>query len=247
MPDASGAEAVVRAWAGSGHGRAGVSCTRCHGAQDGEARTVATPAWKDRPGSASCGGCHAQEEEGFLHGRHGMRTAAGLSPLSPAMARLPMRPEARDAPLGCEACHGAHAYDTRRAAVEACLGCHDDRHSRAYPASRHALLWEREVAGSGAPGTGVSCATCHLPRSVVREHGVSVVRVEHDQDANLRPRDKMLRSVCLGCHGLGFAVDALADGELVDRNFNGRPAVHVGSLSMVEQRAREGREGGETR
>jgi hypothetical protein len=46
----------------------------------------------------------------------------------------------------------------------------------------------------------------------------------------------MLRSVCLACHGAGFAIDALADGELVGRNFNGRPAVHVGSLSMVERR-----------
>jgi hypothetical protein len=71
---------------------------------------------------------------------------------------------------------------------------------------------------------------------VVRQRGASVVRVDHDQNDNLRPRDKMLRSVCLACHGLGFAIDALADRELVDRNFNGRPSIHVGSLDMVETR-----------
>jgi hypothetical protein len=64
--------------------------------------------------------------------------------------------------------------------------------------------------------------------------------VDHDQNANLRPRDKMLRTVCLSCHGLGFSIDALADGDLVDRSFNGRPSVHVPSLDMAERRAGEG-------
>jgi hypothetical protein len=176
--------------------------------------------------------------EGFGHGQHGMRTAAGLSPLTPSMARLPMRREAADKPLGCESCHPAHAFDPRAAAVSACLGCHDDRHSRAYRVSRHAAVWEREVLGAAAPGTGVSCATCHLPRIVVRVHRADVVRVEHDQNANLRPRDKMLRTVCLSCHGLGFSIDALADQDLVDRNFNGRPSVHVESLAMAARRTR---------
>jgi hypothetical protein len=197
-------------------------------------------AWKDHPGSAGCPRCHAAAAAGFDHGPHGMRAAAGLPPLTPALARLPMRPEARDTPLGCDTCHPAHAYDTRRAAVEACLGCHDDRHSRGYRATRHALLWAREVSGRGAPGTGVSCATCHLPRVVVRSRGASVTRVEHDQGANLRPRDKMLRTVCLRCHGLGFAIDALADGDLVGRCFNGRPARHVDSPAMAARRAEEG-------
>jgi hypothetical protein len=66
------------------------------------------------------------------------------------------------------------------------------------------------------------------------------VRVDHDQNDNLRPRDKMVRSVCLACHGLGFTLDALADAELVDRNFNGRPSVHVPTLDMVERRTQEG-------
>jgi hypothetical protein len=230
-------EAIVHAWQGSAHARAGVACTPCHGVQD---TTTGMIEWKDRPGSAGCARCHASAAAGFAHGQHGMRATAGLSPLTPALARLPMRPEARDRELGCDACHTAHAYDTRRAAVEACLGCHDDRHSRAYRASRHYLLWQREVAGAGAPGTGVSCATCHLPREVIRTRGADLVRVDHDQNDNLRPRDKMVRSVCLACHGLGFTLDALADADLVDRNFNGRPAVHVPTLDMVERRTQEG-------
>jgi hypothetical protein len=226
---------LVAAWKKSAHARAGVACTPCHGVED-----AGMLVWKDRPGGASCKSCHASEQEGYTHGKHGMRDAVGLSPLTPDMALLPMRADARDKALSCDACHGAHDYDTRRAAVEACLGCHDDQHSRAYTASRHYLLWQRELRGEGAPGTGVSCATCHMPRVAVRTHGVDVVRVEHDQSDNLRPVDKMVRSVCLSCHGLGFAVDALADRALAARNFNGRPAAHVASSSMVEGRTWEG-------
>jgi hypothetical protein len=235
--DAPTDEILVRAWEGSAHARGGVSCTPCHDVQEPATGMIA---WTDHPGDAACGACHAAETAGFAAGMHGMRAASGLPPLTPALSRLPMRPESRDVPLGCDACHAAHDYDTRRAAVEACLGCHDDRHSREYRASRHYLLWQRELAGSGAPGSGVSCATCHLPRVVVRTHGTSVVRVEHDQNENLRPRDKMLRTVCLSCHGLGFSVDALADRDLVARSFNGRPSGHVESLDMAERRAREG-------
>jgi formate-dependent nitrite reductase cytochrome c552 subunit len=87
----------------------------------------------------------------------------------------------------------------------------------------------------GAPGSGVSCATCHLPRE---GHGQSV-SAQHDQSANLRPRDKMVRSVCMNCHGVGFSLDALADESLVRRNFNGLPSEHVQSLDMVERRLAE--------
>ncbi len=235
-PGACDDGALVRAWEGSAHARGGVACAGCHGLPDA---TTGMTTWRTHPGGAACGRCHAFEQAGFAHGVHGARTAAGLSPLTPAMARLPMRPEARGEALGCDSCHAAHDYDTRRAAVEACLGCHDDAHSRAYRASRHALLWQRELAG-GPRGSGVSCATCHLPRRVSRLRGADVVRVDHDQDASLRPRDKMLRAACLACHGLGFAVDALADDALVARNFNGRPSAHVGSLEMVERRLRGG-------
>jgi hypothetical protein len=46
----------------------------------------------------------------------------------------------------------------------------------------------------------------------------------------------MLRPVCLNCHGLEFATDALADSTLARRNFAGQPAVHVASTRMAVQR-----------
>ena len=55
----------------------------------------------------------------------------------------------------------------------------------------------------------------------------------------LRPNDKMLRSVCMSCHGLGFSIDALADPEMTRRNFNGRPGRHVTSLEMAEKRLKK--------
>ena len=135
----------MREWASTAHTRAGVNCTACHEIPDGRA---GTRAWQDRPGSASCGGCHGGERDGCLRGQHG-------SPLTPATARLPMKAGAAGKALDCDACHGAHAYDTARAAADACLGCHDDRHSRGFAATRHAEAFARERRGEAAPGTGV--------------------------------------------------------------------------------------------
>ena len=155
--------------------------------------------------------------------------------MRPALARLPMDPGASERELGCASCHGAHAFDRRRAA-EACLACHADEHSLAWEASPHARLWREELAGRAEPGSGVSCATCHLPRFVAREEGVDRVRVRHDPNHDLRPNEKMIRSVCLHCHGLAFAIDALADEGLVGRNFLGRPSRHVESIDMAVAR-----------
>ena len=94
------------------------------------------------------------------------------------------------------------------------------------------------MAGHAAPGSGVSCATCHLPRGV---HGTDVgkrVLAQHNQNDNLRPVSKMLRTVCLSCHGLAFSIDALADRELGRRNYAGRPSRHVESMDMVEDKRR---------
>jgi hypothetical protein len=58
---------------------------------------------------------------------------------------------------------------------------------------------------------------------------------EHNQNATLRPNEKMLRPVCLNCHGLPFALDALADPALIERNFRGQPAQHVRSIEMAQE------------
>jgi hypothetical protein len=214
----------VDEWAGTSHARAGVNCSDCHATTSGE--------WSDAVALAVCRACHEPEATGFLAGRHGMRLARGLDAMQPASARLAMRAEARDRRLGCQSCHPAHAYDTRRAAFEACLDCHDDEHSRAYGASPHAALWTAETRGAAPPGSGVSCATCHLPR-LAGEDGVAV---EHNQNSVLRPNEKMIREVCLACHGLGFTLDALADRDLVRGNFRGRPRANVASIRMATAR-----------
>jgi len=220
-------------WLATAHARAGVNCSACH-QPTGEAAAGRAGAWVEKPSEAVCASCHEPEVEGFLGGLHGMRLRQGLAPMTTAAARLPMKKDAAHEALTCTTCHGAHRFDTRKAAAEACLGCHDDRHTRAYRASPHHTAWQAELAGTGTPGSGVSCATCHLPRVEFRTPDyVRRTLVQHNQNANLQPAVKMSRSVCLHCHGLGFALDALADEALAARNFRGRPAVHVKSIEMA--------------
>lgn len=218
----------VDAWTASGHAAGGVNCTGCH--------APAGKGWSNRVADPICADCHEAEQRGFERGRHGMRVAAKLEPMRVGDARVKMKPDAADRTLGCTSCHGAHAFDTRKAAAEACLGCHDDRHSLAFRGSPHERVWLSDPSGE----SGASCATCHLPRvnSTGEAHAADRPRVEHNQNDNLRPNEKMLRGVCTNCHGLGFSIDALADAQLIERNFTGRPAQHIQSLNMVEQRSR---------
>jgi mono/diheme cytochrome c family protein len=103
--------------------------------------------------------------------------------------------------------------------------------------SPHHAAWLREIGEAAPPGSGVSCATCHLPRAELRVGGKTTVVVQHNQNENLRPNEKMLRSVCLNCHGLKFSLEALADAALVAANFTGRPARPVGAIEMATRRA----------
>ena len=228
--------AVLGDWADTAHARAGVNCSACHVPADpagGKAQ------WSDSPGQAGCASCHALELQRFKRGKHGMRLAAGLPPMTAGEALMPMREQAADKELGCNACHTPHRYDVRRAAVEACLECHNDTHSLAYRDSPHYVLWQKELRGELPEGSGVSCAGCHMPRV---NHDVndwfSRVMVDHNQSADLSPNSKMIRPACLHCHGLEFSLDALADRDLIERNFAGKPAVHVASMEMAEDDAR---------
>lgn len=65
--------------------------------------------------------------------------------------------------------------------------------------------------------------------------------VEHNQNDTLRPNEKMIRPVCLHCHGMEFAIDALADPALVRNNFAGKPARHVESIDMALRHLEEDR------
>ena len=242
--------AVVAHWASDRHAQAGVNCSGCHTTQDEPSR------WIEAPNRAQCKSCHAEQATTFTEGKHGMRLREGLfatldgpfglfkqstlPPMTPAQARLPMKADAHTEQLGCNTCHAAHKYDRAAAKVEACAGCHDDAHTRAYFVSPHYDLLKREMAGQLPPGSGVSCATCHMPATTTRgEDGSKAIFITHNQNDNLRPNEKMVRTVCGQCHGLQFTLDALADPALVTNNFKGLPAVHVDSIEWAQKRARE--------
>lgn len=228
---------VVQDWEHTAHAKAGVNCSSCHQVRNESGEL----AWIKQPDHSACTSCHKEEVDGFLGGMHGMRLKQGLTPMQPGMAEKPMKASAAHAKLTCMSCHGAHRFDTRKAAVEACLDCHDDSHTRAYKSSPHFNLWHEEISGRGAKGSGVSCATCHLPRvEFITPEDETRVLVQHNQNDNLRPNEKMVRSVCLNCHGLQFSLDALADGKLVAGNFKGMPAKQIESIRMALEAEKRG-------
>jgi hypothetical protein len=117
------------------------------------------------------------------------------------------------------------------------LNCHADEHSLAFLSSPHGELWVDPTLDYNKK---VTCATCHLPRieSDKRDaDGKRLSRVEHNQNATLRPNEKMIRPTCMNCHSLEFSIDALADPELIRNNFNGQPAQHVESIDWALKRA----------
>lgn len=231
-------------WLQTAHAKAGVNCSACHLVSEGENE----PLWRDKPGMAGCRQCHKLEIDRFGQGKHGMRLKSGLPPITPADARLPMQEEAAHEQLTCNSCHGAHRYDSRQAAVESCLGCHTDEHSLAYKASPHFELWQKEVSGELPAGSGVSCASCHMPRvNFDVSEWMSRTMVEHNQSAVLSPNSKQIRPACGHCHGLEFSIDALADRALIDSNFKGQPTVHVDSMDLAraDKERRDKKRGGD--
>lgn len=232
-PEDSLDESIESDWLASTHAQAGVNCSACHLLVDEETEQAE---WNDHPDQRGCRQCHDVEIVRFAKGKHGMRIAAGLTAMTPSDALLPMKKDAVHEELGCNSCHPAHRFQTRPAAVDACLGCHDDRHSLAYKDSPHFELWQKEISGESPPGSGVSCASCHMPRvSYDVSDWLSRIIVDHNQNATLSPNSKMIRPACLHCHGLEFSIDALADKDLIERNFIGRPSLHVESMDLAER------------
>ena len=224
-------------WHESSHADAGVTCGGCHS-------TEAQPqVWIEKPGIEQCANCHNKEVKGFTSGKHGMRLAAGVSgyksPISPAESKLMFHHESLNVQQGCNSCHSAHNYDVKSAAVESCLGCHADQHSAAFLSSPHGKLWTDFITGEREDiASTVTCATCHMPKTTVAENGKPLIYIQHNQNHNLRPNEKMIRPVCMNCHGLGFSIDALADPELIKNNFNGKPGTHIESIEWSLKRVK---------
>ncbi len=223
---------VAAEWLGSSHEQAGITCGGCHTGRDQQ--------WLDKPTLDQCQGCHDDEAEGYLSGRHGMRLKQGLSPMTPMLSDLPFKESTLKVQHGCNSCHKAHVFDTQQAGMEACLDCHNDQHSLAFEKSPHGRLLSKVISGEISADSAVNCATCHMPRQLIKKNGTEVVTeivsVEHNQNMNLRPNEKMIRSVCMQCHNLEFSIDALADPELIKNNFSGRPAKHIPSIDWALRR-----------
>jgi hypothetical protein len=234
---------LQRDWLETAHAKSGVNCSACHQPVD---NTGVRQSWTDHPDQTSCAQCHSMEVQAFGRGRHGMRLAAGLSPMTTDDSRLPMQSGVEGKRLGCTSCHAAHRFDIVKAAAESCLGCHADDHSLAWKDSPHGRLWQKQLAGETPAGSGVSCAGCHLPREEQDVNDwMSRIVVQHNQSAVHSPNSKMIRPACLHCHGLEFSLDALADPELISRNFTGQPAGHVETMALAkkeQQRRDEKRE-----
>ncbi len=230
---------AIEEWQASGHADAGVNCSACHYLEDEDTNQKQ---WLRKPDHSACESCHSPELEGFTQGRHGMRLAQEMSPMKVSMAKIAMKEKAHNKELNCQSCHGSHSYETKKAAVDACMSCHDDEHTKNFKKSPHYDQWVKAQHGDIDKSQGVSCATCHLPRMEGEFKGETVTRVQHNQNDNLRPNEKMIRSVCMNCHGLGFSIDSLADQALVDSNFVGQPRVHITSIEWALKRDKEKKE-----
>ncbi len=213
---------INQLWESSVHALAEVNCSSCH--LDSETKALVV-----QPTQESCRSCHEVATETFLLGKHGIRTAEGLSPLTPKMATLPMKKSAFNQQMNCNTCHNVHSVNTSTAATDSCLSCHNDTHSLNYQNSRHAQLLAAEGTLPRPSSTSVTCATCHLPR----QEFAGVIHVNHNNTYNLLPRDRMVKDVCMNCHGLEYSYNSIFDDELVEANFARPPTLKLQTIDMV--------------
>ncbi len=234
VPDWIAVSTEISEWHSSSHQQAGVDCQSCHQPDE------QSDGWVESPSMEVCASCHAPQMESFMLGKHGMRLKSGLPNMTPDMAKIAMKPDMSEAllhaELTCNSCHNPHDVNAMEAAVEACIGCHNSGHVNSYAASPHGQLYAQMHQGNLELKHAVTCATCHMPRVEVIEENHRVVRVNHNQNDNLRPNEKMIRSVCMDCHSLAFSIDSLADEALINNNFTGRPHHHIRSIDMAVER-----------
>lgn len=213
---------IDRQWRGSAHAFTEVNCSSCH--QDAKTKELVT-----HPTQESCRSCHEFAVETFLLGKHGIRTAEGLSPLTPAMAHLPMKDSAVGKSMNCNTCHDVHSVETVRASTDSCLTCHNDTHSLNYVDSKHAQLFAAEGKLARPSAGSVTCATCHLPHQDLG----GTVRVNHNNTYTLLPRDRMVKEVCMNCHSVEYSYNSIFDDELVEENFARPPTLKMETFDLI--------------
>lgn len=219
-------EEATQLWQDSAHALNRVNCSSCHESQE-------TKRFVAQPNQESCRSCHEQAVDTFLLGKHGIRLLEGQTPLTPAMARLPMKEAAHDLQMTCTACHDVHSVNTVQAAVDSCLTCHNDTHSLNYEKSTHAQLFVSDRSLPRPSGNSVSCATCHLPRHAVEAGAGTVTRVNHNNTYTLLPRDRMAKEVCMNCHSIEYSYNSIFDDDLVEANFDKSPHLSLDTFELV--------------
>ena len=230
---------ATQLWQTSAHALSSINCSSCHQATE-------TKAFVASPDQESCRSCHEQSVDTFLLGKHGIRLLEGQTPLTPAMARLPMKAAAHGLQMSCNTCHDVHSVNTVQASVDACLSCHNDTHSLNYENSTHANMFVADRRLPRPSGTAVSCATCHLPRHQVKSGDTTVTLVNHNNTYTLLPRDRMVKEVCMNCHGVEYSYNSIFDDDLVEANFDKPPTLSLATFDLVrafeERRADQGSE-----
>ena len=223
---------INQLWQGSAHAMAEVNCSSCHVQEK-------TEQFVQQPSHESCRSCHEKVVDTFLLGKHGVRLGEGLSPLQPKMARLPMKEEAFHQQMTCNTCHDVHSVNTVTAAVDACLSCHDDTHSRNYFHSQHGQMWQAQTELARPNEASVTCATCHLPRQTTASKEVFV---NHNNTYTLLPRDRAVKEVCMNCHGMEYSYNSIFDDALVKDNFARPPTLNLKTLELIREfvKARSG-------
>lgn len=220
-------EEINQLWKGSAHALNGVNCSSCH--QNAETKALVI-----KPTYDSCKSCHPKALETFLLGKHGVRLLEELPPLTIALAHLPMQVSAQNKLMNCNTCHNVHSVNTFEAGVNSCLTCHQDTHSLNYKDSQHAQLFLAEGTLPRPSSKSVTCATCHLPRhQFERPDSTTWVGVNHNNTFTLKPRDRMVKEVCMSCHGLEFSYNSIFDDELVEANFTRQPTQNLETLKMI--------------
>jgi len=214
-------------WQKSRHAATGVNCSSCHTHKN---------EWKNHVDMKACSNCHELEVLGFESGKHGMMLSASNITVSVATSRLKPKSNKNKDHLNCTSCHDGHNFNTEYAAIDACLNCHEDEHSKNFKKTKHYATWLNSKNGTLDSNAGVTCATCHLPRKIVSQNGIDRTLVQHNQNENLEPNEKMIRSVCMNCHGLKFSLESLADNELIKSNFNGIPKIKNKGFEMALER-----------
>jgi len=228
-------EQATHLWKSSAHAKTNTQCSDCHVSIEsvGIKPVDVKPelSFKIKNIESTCQACHKKQLKTFLQGKHGLRLSLGLTSISTLDVVSEINKDEFKI-LGCVSCHNPHSVNVIDAAVDGCLECHQDQHSRNYKQSKHFELWIKELSGDLETGSGVSCASCHLPR-IKKGKRVDVI---HNQNWNLQPNTKMLKKVCMNCHGLEYSLSALSDKILVDQNFVGTPNGSHPTYQLIRER-----------